>query len=96
MQYTVKAYLEESMRSLVDSLETNSWNEVEEFIWSKCQHGLNCWFVDNTSPIFEGGEAFANRFNENTVEVEELIDRYSFMCSPIDYEDLRMEQQEQM
>ena len=96
MRFSVKAYLSPKFVGLKDSLETDDWNKVEEFIWSNCQQGLNCWFIDNTSPIFEGGEAFADRFNEHTVEVEELIDRYSFMCAPIDYADLRMEQQEQM
>ena len=63
----------------MEELETDNWSEVENFIWEHCQRGLNCKFIDKESPVYEGGEAFADRFNENTVEVEELIDRYSFM-----------------
>jgi hypothetical protein len=79
MKYTVKAYLEKSMKGLMADLETDDWNEVEAFIWQYCQQGLNCKFVDNTSPTYNGGEAYADLFNESTVEVEELIVRYSFM-----------------
>lgn len=79
MKYIVKAYLEKSMRGLMADLETDDWSEVENFIWKHCHEGLNCKFIDTTSPIYEGGEAYADLINEDTVEVEELIVRYSFM-----------------
>ena len=78
-RYVVKAYLEKSMRGLMESLETNDWSEVENFIWKYCQEGLNCQFTDTMNPTYNCGEAYADLFDEYTVEVEELIVRYSFM-----------------
>lgn len=93
MRYYVRAYIEKSMRGLIDSLETNDWSEVEEFIWENCQHGLNCEFVDLEYDN-NCGVAYADLFTPYTVEVEELIIRKG--VSDVFYADLLMEQQEQM
>ncbi len=78
-RYVVKAYLEKSMRGLMECLETDDWSEVEDFIWKHCQEGLNCQFIDHMNYMSNCGEAYVDLFDENTVEVEELIVRYSFM-----------------
>lgn len=70
-RYSVKAYLEKSMRGLIVSLETNDYIEVEEFIWEHCQEGLNCELVDKERDTVH--YAYAERFTENTNEVSELI-----------------------
>jgi hypothetical protein len=78
MRYTVKAYLCTNFAGLMDELETDSFDEVQEFIWENCQKGYNCTLTDN-----ETGETnmyYAENFTEETV----------------DYNDLLMEQQEQM
>lgn len=49
----------------------DDWSEVEEFIWEYVQKGFNCLIIDH-----ETGErkyAFAEDFNENTVEPKEII-----------------------
>ena len=78
-RYVIRAYLEKSMRGCVKSLETDSWDEVEAFIWESVQKGLNCKFIDRQSTTGDGGEAFADLFNENTIYVNELIVWHSFM-----------------
>ena len=93
-KYTVKAYFCSTHSGLIDTLETNSWTKVEEFIWENCQGGLNCIVVNN-----ETGEqkwAYAEDFNEETVEPKELIREIKKTCKSTFYEDLLMEQQEQM
>lgn len=92
MRYTVKAYLEKSMRGCMETLETDDFKEVEEFIWTNCQQGLNCQFID-TEDINNCGVAYADLFTEDIVEVEELI---VYEHGTVFYADLRMEQQEQM
>lgn len=82
MKYTAKAYLYTNFAGLMDSLETDLWSEVEEFIWANCQKGYNCELIDNETGSKEW--AYAEDFNEETLVIEDLV------------RDLRMEQQEQM
>ena len=71
MRYTVKAYLCTNFAGLMDSLETDDWYEVEDFIWYNCQNGLNCTLTDN-----DKGDTkciYASDFTEETEEPNELI-----------------------
>ena len=77
-KYTVKAYLCTNFAGLMDSLETDYFSEVEDFIWTNCQKGYNCELTDNE--MGTTSYAYAESFTEETV----------------DYNDLLMEQQEQM
>ena len=86
MKYTVKAYLCTNFAGLMDSLETDDFYEVQDFIWENCQKGYNCELIDNETG--ESNFAYADDFNEGTVEME--IRNNAF------YADLLMEQQEQM
>lgn len=45
-KYTVKVYLSK-FEILMDMLDTNSYTEVEEFVWQKCQEGMHCVIIDN-------------------------------------------------
>lgn len=82
MKYTVKAYLCTNFTGLMDSLETDSLDEAQDFIWANCQKGYNCELIDNKTDSKEW--AYADDFNEATLAIEDLV------------RDLRMEQQEQM
>ena len=82
MRYQVNAYLCTNFAGLMDSLETDDFYEVQDFIWANCQKGFNCELWDT-----ETGDrklAYAEMFTETTEEPDELI------------RDLRMEQCEQM
>lgn len=94
MRYTVKAYLCTNFAGLMDSLETDNWNEVEDFIWENVQRGYNCELTDN-----ERGEtnwAYASDFDEETLGAEDLIRNSQKRIASDFYDDLLMEQQEQM
>ena len=94
MRYTVKAYLCTNFTGLMAYLTTDDWSEVENFIWENCQKGYNCQFVDHTTAN-NCGVAYANLFTEDTTDVEELIVHEH--GAPTDfYNDLRLEQMEQM
>ena len=71
MRYSVRAYLCTNFAGLMDSLETDNFYEVQDFIWENCQKGFNCTLTDNTTGDF--GWAYADDFTEETTEVEELI-----------------------
>ena len=71
MRYTVNAYLCTNFAGLMDSLETDDFYEVQDFVWANCQKGLNCELIDT-----ERGErnwAYADDFTEYTEEVDELL-----------------------
>lgn len=70
-KYTVKVYLARKEVVLMDMLDTNSWSEVEEFVWQKCQEGMNCTIIYNEfgTKLY----AYAEDFNEDTIEAAELI-----------------------
>lgn len=82
MRYQVKAYLCTNFSYLMDSLETDNFYEVQDFIWENCQKGFNCELWDTETG--ERGWAYADDFTEDTEEVDELL------------EDLHMEQIAQM
>ena len=71
MKYTINAYLCTNFAGLMDSLETDFWFEVEEFIWDNCQKGLNCELIDNETR--DRNWAYSDDFNEAVEEVNELI-----------------------
>ena len=94
MRYTVRAYLCTNFAGLMDSLETDSWDEVEDFIWENAQRGYNCELTDN-----ERGEtnwAYADDFGDETMSADDLISNSKKREMSDFYEDLLMEQQEQM
>lgn len=82
MRYTVNAYLCTNFAGLMDSLETDDFYEVQDFIWKSCQEGLNCELIDNETG--DRGWAYADDFTEDTEDPSELL------------EDLHLEQLEQM
>ena len=82
MRYNVNAYLCTNFAGLMDSLETDDFYEVQDFIWANCQKGFNCELWDT-----ETGDrkwAYADDFTEDTEDADELL------------RDLRMEQCEQL
>lgn len=82
MRYQVNAYLCTNFAGLMDSLVTDDFYEVQDFVWENCQKGYNCEVIDTERG--DRGWAYADNFTENTEEINEL------------YADLRMEQCEQM
>ena len=70
-KYTVRAYLCTNFAGLMDSLETASWSEVEDFIWGNCQRGHNCLLTDNETG--SRNWAYADDFTEETVDYTELL-----------------------
>ncbi len=93
MRYTVKAYLCTNFSELMNDLETDSWNEVEDFIWENCQRGYNCELADNDTG--NKNYAYAEDFDEEALNPEDLLRVYKKPRNQL-YADLRMEQQEQM
>lgn len=71
MRYIVKAYLCTNWAGLMDSLATDNFYEVQDFIWKNCQKGYNCQLVDNERN--EVNWAYAEDFTEDTIEPSELI-----------------------
>lgn len=82
MRYKVNAYLCTNFAGLMESLETDDFYEVQDFVWIHCQNGLNCELIDTETGT--RGLAYAEDFTEDTEDVDELL------------VDLRMEQCEQM
>ena len=79
LRYVMKAYFDKRLMGLVTVADTDSWSEVEEFIWEHCQKGHYCTFVDRHSPTHSGGVAYPDLFTAETVEVSEIIVAHSFM-----------------
>ena len=71
MRYTVNAYLCTNFAGLMDSLATNSFDEVEDFIWDNCQKGYNCELIDNETG--SRNLAYADDFTEETLEYADLL-----------------------
>lgn len=71
MRYTVKAYLCTNFTGFMDSLETDNFYEVQDFIWENCQEGLNCQLTDNETG--SRNWAYADDFTEETVDYTELL-----------------------
>lgn len=82
MRYQVKAYLCTNFSYLMESLETDDFYEVQDFIWENCQKGLNCELWDTETG--DKNWAYADDFTEDTEDVDELL------------RDLHMEQIAQM
>ena len=94
MKYTVKAYICTNFSGLMDDLETDYWSEVEDFIWENTQRGYNCEIVDNYNE--ETSWTYAEDFDEEELNPEDLIRDHKKQSINQFYEDLHMEQQEQM
>lgn len=70
-KYYLDACYDKAFRGSAYSKAADDWNEVEEFVWEYVQKGFNCLIIEH-----ETGErkyAFAEDFNENTVEPKEII-----------------------
>ena len=70
-KYYASACYDREFRSLHHSTAIDDWSKVEEFVWKYVQQGLNCLIIEH-----ETGEkkyAYAEDFNENTVEPNEVI-----------------------
>ena len=93
-RYTVKVYYCGKHSCLMEHFETNSWHSVEEFVLENCQGGYNCIIINNETGSQKW--AYAEDFSEGTVEPKDLIREIKKTCKSIFYEDLLMEQQEQM
>lgn len=70
-KYYVGAYYDEAFRGLAYAKGIDDWNEVEEFIWEYAQKGFNCLIIEHQTGTKQ--YAFAEDFNENTVEPQEII-----------------------
>lgn len=92
MKYLVYAYLCTNFTGLMNSLETDQWNEVEDFIWENIQRGYNCELIDNETG--DRNWAYAEDFDEEALNPEDLIRETK--KQKLLYADLLMEQQEQM
>ena len=71
MRYRVCAYLCTNFAGLMESLATDDFYEVQDFIWANCQKGFNCELIDTETG--NRNWAYADDFTEETEEVEELI-----------------------
>ena len=60
MRYKVNAYICTNLAYLVDTLETDDFYEVQDFIESNCQRGYNCVLIDNERST--DGWAYADDF----------------------------------
>ena len=94
MRYSVRAYLCTNFSGLMESLETDSWDEVEDFIWENVQQGYNCELTDNDTT--NKNYAYAEDFCEETVNPEDLLRVHKKPSNKQFYADLLMEQREQM
>lgn len=75
----------------MDSLETDFWFEVEDFIWDNVQKGFNCELINNETG--SRNWAYAEDFDEEALDPEDLIRDHKKNEL---LEDLLLEQQEQM
>ena len=48
MRYIVRAYLCTNFACLMDTLETDNFYEVQDFIWENCQKGMTITVVGET------------------------------------------------
>ena len=94
MRYKVCAYLCTNFSGLMNSIETDDWNEVEDFIWENVQRGYNCELTDNDTA--NKNYAYADDFDEEALNPEDLLRVHKKRNIDPLYADLLMEQQEQM
>ena len=71
MRYSVRAYLCTNFTGLMDSLETDSFYEVQDFIWENCQKGYNCTLTNNETG--ETNMVYADSFTEETIDCNDLL-----------------------
>ena len=71
MRYLVYAYLCTNRAGSMNTLATDNYNEVLEFIWDNCQKGYNCELTDNETG--ETSVAYADDFNEETIDYADLL-----------------------
>lgn len=71
MRYTVKAYLCTNFAGLMDSIETDSFGEAQDFIFENCQKGYNCELKDKERGIT--GITYADDFTEETESMDILM-----------------------
>ena len=73
-RYVVKAYLCTNFSGLMTTLETDSWSEVEDFIWENVQRGYNCELNDKETG--NKNYAYADDFDEEALNPEDLLRVY--------------------
>lgn len=71
MRYTIGAYLCTNFTGLMADLKTDSWDEVEDFIWKNVQRGYNCELADNDTG--NKNYAYAEDFDEEALNPEDLL-----------------------
>ena len=71
MRYTISAYLCTNNPIKIDSLKTDFWFEVEDFIWDNVQKGFNCELIDNETG--SRNWAYADDFDEESLNPEDLL-----------------------
>lgn len=70
-KYTVKVYVSTNTSHLVKSLDTDIFDEVQDFIFENCQKGYDCALVNNETG--ESGVAYAADFTSDIDSAEDLI-----------------------
>ena len=78
MKYTVNAYLCTNFAGLMDSLKTDFWFEVEDFIWDNIERGFNCMLIDNETGDINW--AYSENFNGDVDELVEIIREELKIC----------------
>lgn len=87
-KYTVKAYLEND-RGLMESLDTDDFSKVEDFIWEQCHKGLNCHLTNNETGVSD--TRYVDDFDEYSTDIGWTADEVDELLA-----DLALEQREQM
>lgn len=70
MRYIAKAYICTNYATLVDTLETDSWYEVQDFVEENCTNGYNCEVTDTERETV--GWAYADDFTQQNDLLEDL------------------------
>ena len=78
MKYTVNAYLCTNNPIKIDSLKTDFWFEVEDFIWDNVERGFNCMLIDNETG--DTNWAYSENFNGDVDELVEIIREELKIC----------------
>ena len=71
MRYVVRAYLCTNFAGLMDSLETDNFYEVQDFVFENCQKGFNCKLTDNERNEIDW--VYAEDFDEETIDYTDLL-----------------------
>ena len=78
MRYTINAYLCTNNPIKIDSLKTDFWFEVEDFIWDNIEKGFNCMLIDNETGDINW--AYSENFNGDVDELVEVIREELKIC----------------